>query len=241
MMKNIFAAMVGSLLFAAGVSAQTPGATEPGLKAATETPVIVTTGEGIVKLAPDRAWVSIAAESRARNPREAQRTNAEAMKAVLDKLTAMGLSGDAIRTSGYDLQPEYDYANGRQTLRDYIARNSVEVRVDDIARAGDVLDAAVGSGATSVSGIRFDLKNRDVAEREALRLAVADARARANAAASGAGLHVERVVRIEEQRVVVPEPRPMVRTMTMQAEAAPPIAPGELEVRANVTMTSAVR
>ena len=148
----------------------------------------MTTGEGVVKRAPDRVWVSVAAESRAKNPREAQRANADAMKAVLDKLKALGLSGDAVRTSGYDLQPEYDYANGRQTLRDYVARNMIEVRIDDVARAGDVLDAAVGSGATSVSGIRFDLKDRDSAEREALRLAVEDARARANAAASGAGV-----------------------------------------------------
>jgi hypothetical protein len=164
------------------------------------------------------------------------------MKAVLDKLKALGLSADAVRTSGYDLQPEYDYANGRQTLRNYVARNMVEVRIDDIARAGDVLDAAVGSGATSVSGIRFGLKDRAAAEREALRLAVADARARANAAASGAGVRVDRVIRIEEQRVTIPEPRPMsmTRTMTMQADAATPITPGELEIRATVTMTSAV-
>jgi uncharacterized protein len=242
-MKNICAGFALSLLLAAAAIAQTPGAAEAGPKAGTtEAPVIVTTGEGVVKLAPDRAWVSIAADSRAKSPREAQRTNADAMKAVLDKLKAMGLPADAIRTSGYDLQPEFDYANGRQTLRDYIARNTVEVRIDDLARAGDVLDAAVGSGATSVSGIRFDLKDRDGAEREALRLAVADARARANAAASGAGLHVERVVRIEEQRVMVPEPRPMpMRTMAMQADAPPPISPGELEVRATVTMTSSVR
>ena len=32
------------------------------------TAVIVTTGEGIVKRAADRAWVSISAESRARTP-----------------------------------------------------------------------------------------------------------------------------------------------------------------------------
>src|SRR6266542_5591873 len=131
-MKNTVAAMAVSLLFAAGVSAQTP------VTPASEGPVIVTTGEGVVKLAPDRAWISIAAESRAKSPREAQRTNADAMKAVLDKLKAMGLPADAIRTSGYDLQPEFDYANGRQTLRDYLARNSVEVRIDDLARAGDV-------------------------------------------------------------------------------------------------------
>jgi uncharacterized protein YggE len=128
-------------------------------------------------------------------------------------------------------------------LRGYVARNTVEVRVDDVARAGEVLDAAVGSGATSVSGVRFDLKDRSGAEREALRLAVADARARATAAASGAGLRVERVIRIEEQRVTIPEPRPMplVRTMAAQAEAVTPITPGELEVRSTVTMTSTIR
>ena len=237
-MKNMCAAVVLCLSFAAVVSAQTPAAPP-----SPENPVIVTTGEGVVKRAPDRVWVSIAAESRAKSPRDAQRANADAMKAVLDKLKALGLPADAVRTSGYDLQPEFDFVNGRQTLRDYIARNTVEVRIDDVARAGDVLDSAIGSGATTISGVRFDLKDRDGAEREALRLAVADARARADAAASGAGLRVERVIRIEEQRAISPEPRPMpmVRTMTMQADAPTPITPGELEVRAMVTMTAGVR
>ncbi len=208
-----------------------------------EGPVIVTTGEGVIKLAPDRVWVSIAAESRARSPKEAQRANADSMKAVLDKLKTLGLPADAIRTSGYDLQPEFDYANGKQTLRDYLARNIVEVRVDDINRAGEVLDAAVGSGATAVSGVRFDLKDRSAAERDALRKAVADARGRADAAAAGAGMKVDRVVHIEEQRVMVPEPRPVMMTrQSMVAEAgAPPMSPGELEVRATVTMTSSLK
>ncbi len=67
------------------------------------------------------ACKSIAAESRARGPKEAQRATADAMRAVLDKLKALGLPADAIRTSGYDLQPEFDYANGRQTLRGNLA------------------------------------------------------------------------------------------------------------------------
>jgi len=162
-----------------------------------------------VKRAPDRGWVSISAESRARSPRDAQRANADAMAAVLGKLKGAGLPADAIRTSGYDLQPEFDYANGKQTLRGYVARNTIEVRVDDIERVGEVLDLAVGSGATNVSGIRFDLKDRTSADREALRRAVADARTRAEAAASGANLKVDRVLRIEEQRTIVEPPRPM--------------------------------
>ena len=231
-----------SFLLVASGPALTSAAQAPS--PASEGPVILTTGEGVVKLAPDRVWVSVAAESRARSPREAQRATADAMKAVLDKLKALGLPADAIRTSGYDLQPEFDYANGRQTLRDYVARNAVEVRLDEIARAGEVLDAAVGSGATSVSGVRFDLKDRAAAEREALRKAVADARGRAEAAASGAGLRVDRVLRIEEQRTPSIEPRPVMmmrQSAAMQADTAPAIVPGELEVRATVTMTSGLK
>jgi uncharacterized protein YggE len=78
-----------------------------------------------------------------------------------------------------------------------------------------------------------------------LRLAVEDARRRAEAAAAGAGMRVDRVLRIEEQRAgVVPPPRPMMAMSgARSAEAAgePPIAAGELEVRANVTLVVAIR
>src|SRR5690349_8371533 len=166
-------------------------------------PVIVTSGDAVVKRAPDRAWVTIGAESRARTAAEAQRMNTDAMTAVIDKIKSSGIPADAIQTTGYNLQPEFDYANGKQTLRGYVARNQVLVRVDALAKTGDVIAAAVGTGATNVSGVRFDLKERDSVEREALRVAVQDARRRADAAASGAGVAIERVIRIEEQRETV--------------------------------------
>jgi uncharacterized protein YggE len=206
-------------------------------------PVVVTTGEGVVKHAPDRAWVNVSAESRARNPRDAQRTNADAMSAVLARLKTAGLPADAIRTLAYDLQPEFDYANGRQTLRGYVARNAIEVRVDDLPRLGEILDAAVTSGATSVGSVRFDLKDRTGAEREALRRAVSDARGRAEAAAAGAGLRVQEVVRIEEHREgPIPPPRPMMAMReALQSPAETPVVPGELEIRSTVTLTASIR
>ncbi len=210
---------------------------------APEAPVVVTTGEAVIKRVPDRAWVTITAESRARTPREAQRLNAEAMSSVMARLKSFALEPNAIQTSSYGVQPEYDYANGRQTLRGYAARNSVEVRVDDLARLGEIMDAAVASGATSVAGVRFDLRDRTAAERDALKQAVADAKARADAAASGAGMRVDRVLRIEEQRSgPMPPPRPLVMAMRAEgAEATTPIAPGELEIRSQVTLTAAIR
>lgn len=211
---------------------------------AREPPTIVTTGEAVSRVAPDRAWVTVTSESRARNPREAQKLNAAAMSAVLQQLKGAGLAADAIRTTSIDLQPEFDYANGRQTLRGYVARNSVEVRVDTLSRLGEILDLAVGAGASTISGVRFELQDRDAAERAVLKLAVQDARRRAEAAAEGAGMNIERILRIEENRgSVIPPPRPL--AIGMRAEMAQqvetPVAPGEIEVRARVTLTAAVR
>ena len=126
-------------------------------------------------------------------------------------------AADAIRTTAYDLQPEFDYANGRQTLRGYVARNAIEVRVDELPKLGDVLDVAVGAGATSVGGVRFDLKDRTGPNGRRCSMRSRMRAPRADAAAAGAGMKVDRVVRIEEQRDgVMPPPRPV---MAMRAEA----------------------
>jgi uncharacterized protein YggE len=198
-----------------------------------------------VKRAPDRAWVMIGAESRARTPQDAQRANAEAMKTVVDRLKTSAIAPDAIQTTMFDLQPEFDYANGKQTLRGYVARNQVQVRVDDLPKLGDVIGAVIGSGATNVSGVRFDLKDREAAEREALKSAVADARARAEAAVAGANMRLERITRIEEQREFAPgPPRPMMIAMRQgQAEAQPavPVEAGQIEIRVRVSLTAAIR
>ena len=233
--------MTTALAFVLGFTALAPQSTQPS--PSPSTPVVVATGEGVVKRAPDRAWVTVTAESRAKTPQEAQKLNAAAMSSVLQKLKGAGISEEAIQTAAYDLQPEYDYNNGRQTLRGYVARNSLDVRVDALPKLGEIIDLAVGSGATMVSGVRFDLKDRKAVEREALRMAVADARGRAEALAAGADMKVAGIVRIEEQgAAVMPPPRPV---MAMRAEMAQqqttPVAPGELEIRAAVTLTAALR
>src|SRR5688572_11583179 len=117
-----------SLSLSAPAFAQTP----------VDPPQVVVSGEGVVKATPDQAWVSIGAESRARTSKDAQQQNASAMTAVQQKIAALGVSKEAIKTTAIDLQLEFDYANGKQTPRGYVARNTIEVRVDDIARLGDV-------------------------------------------------------------------------------------------------------
>jgi uncharacterized protein YggE len=224
------------LLSAAGadvVSAQTE---PPG-----HLPVVVTTGEARIRRAPDRAFVVVAVESQAKTPQLAQQQNAKAMTAVLERLKTAGVPAEAIRTRAYELRPEFDYVDGRQVLRGYMARNAVEVRVDPLERLGEILDVAVGSGATSISEVRFDLKDREAVEREALRRAVADARARADVAAAAAGRTIEGIVRIEDQQVADRPPMPMMAMRSQAAETEVPIAPGEIEITATVRVTASMR
>lgn len=216
-------------------AAQEPAATQG------QPAVIVTTGDATVRRTPDRAFVTIAVESRAKSPRDAQRQNAEAAATIQQRLGQARLGPDAVRTLGFDLEQEFEVVPSGRIPREFVARNTIEVRVDEVARVGEVIDTVVRGGATSVAGVRFDVQNRAAAEQEALRLAVADARGRAEAAATGAGLIVDRVLRIEDRRdgFVVPT-RPVVMA-ARTVEATTPIEPGLIEIRAHVTLTVSIK
>jgi uncharacterized protein YggE len=229
-------AIVVTLALARTLSAQ-------DLTPAPQVPTIVTSGEATIRRAPDQAFVGIAVETRARAPRDAQQQNADAMSSVQQRLGRLGIARDAVRTTGYSIQQEFDFANGRRTPRGFVARNGVEVRLDAVERVGELLDAMVDAGATSIAGVRFDLKDRAGAEREALRLAVGDARARADAMASGAGRTVDRIMRITD----TPQPRfRMVEPMALERSAVAgaeqtPIQAGTIEIQAQVELTATIK
>jgi uncharacterized protein len=210
---------------------------------APDVPAVIARGQATVKRAPDQAWVSISTESRATTPGEAQRLAADAMTSVQSALGKAALPADAIKTTGYSLQPDLEWNNGRSRVRGYIARNEIEVRVDALDKLGGVIDAAGASGATSMSGLRFDLKDRATIEREALRLAVQDAMARAKAMASGAGASLGNILKIDEH-IEGPIPVPFMQARTMSAapaQAPTPITPSDVSIQAQVSVTIAIK
>lgn len=225
------ALLAGILLWAGPVSAQVP-----------DGPTVVVSGQATVMAVPDRASISVSVESRAVAQRDAQAKTATAMKAVQDRLRALRVPADAVRTTSVNLYIDADFINGNRVTKGYVASNSIDVRLDAIDRVGEIVDAVVAAGATSVSDVRFDVKNRAVLEREALKLAVQDARARADALALGAGKTIDRVLRIEEEGVQAPGPMP-VRAMAMKEAMAAdtPVAAGQMEFRARVTVTATLK
>ena len=229
-MRRLIATVAAALLLAAPARAQEP----PALA------TVVTNGEAALSRPPDVAYLTLAVETRAKNPRDAQRQNAGAMAGVQKQIAAAGIPKDALRTLGLWLEQEFDNVNLRRVSRGFVARNTLDVRIDEVARAGEIADAVVQGGATSLGGIRFDLKDRSAAEREALRLAVADARLRADAAVSGAGRTVDRILKIEDSRAdVIVAHRMIMRADASAAQTA--VEPGLIEVRARVVLTASMK
>jgi len=206
-------------------------------------PVVVTQGEASIKRAPDRAWLTVATETRDAQAERARALSAEGMTALQGALKKVGLADDAIRTTGYSLVPEMDWKGGRGVVRGYVVRNQVEVRIDDLDRLSAVIDAATTSRATtlSITGPRFSLKDEASAQSEALRMAVGSAMARARAIAQGAGRTLGSITRIEDQNLGGSQPQPVMMRMAAADAAPTPIQPGEIEVRAMVIVTVELR
>lgn len=213
----------------------------------TPRPVITTGGEAVVRRAPDRAFVTLAADARADRSDDARRMAATAITDVQASLKAVGLAADAIRTTGFSLEPQLVWNAGKSSVSGFIAHNQIEVRVDDLSKLSAVLDAATApkNVSLSIEGPRFDVKDREAVEHEALTAAVANAMGRAQAIAEGARLLLGQVLSInnETPETGVSGPMPLMRSVAVAGGSAPstPVTPGTIEIRAAVRVTVAIR
>ncbi len=229
MRRTVFAAFVVAGLTAAPALA--------GQQALVNSPTVSTEGRATTKVSPDTAWITVTAEARALRTADAQKQNAVAIDGVKTSLKQAGMPDDAVKTRSYSVEPQIQYTDGKSKVIGYIARQSLDVRVDDLTRLGAVIDAAGSSGATSISDIRYDVKDRAAIETRLLSEAVRDGMKRATAMAAGAGKDVATIWRIDEQRFNNP-PQPMYRMAAgAVAEQSTQIAPNELEIQVRVTLT----
>jgi uncharacterized protein len=209
----------------------------------TATGTIVVSGTGRVAVQPDvgdlRLGVTVAKPTV-----EAARGEAAAtMEAILRAVDGAGIARADVRTVMLSVQPRYDYRDGRSpVLTGYEVANLVEISVRDLAVLGDVIDATLAAGATSMDALTFRLADPASAEREARRQAMGEARSRADVLAEAAGLTIEGVIDIiEGQPVRPPVPVANVERMALATDAPTPVEAGMLEIAVTVSVTYRAR
>lgn len=210
-------------------------------------PVISVTGDGESSVAPDMAIVNLAVVKQAKTAREALDENNKAMNDVLAALKSGGIAERDLQTSGFSIQPQYNYpqpVDGQQQqpqLIGYQTINSVTVRLRDLAKLGAVIDQSVTLGINQGGEIQFTNDKPDAAIEEARKAAVADAVKRAKTLSEAAGVKLGRILEINEN---VPRamPQPVYRATMMKeaSDTAVPVQGGENNYNVSVTVTFAI-
>ena len=206
-------------------------------------PAFTLSGEGTASAKPDMAVLTSGVVTQAKTAREALDANTTAMTKLIDSFKSAGIEPRDLATSGFSVQPRYVYAqrnDGTQEaprITGYEVRNTVTVKVRDLAKLGGVLDTAVTQGSNQIDGLAFDISNKAAVLDEARKEAFADARHKAEIYAAAAGVTLGRLRDLSEQGPGFPPPRPMMMRAEAAKSADVPIADGEQEVQVNVTAT----
>ncbi|HET7856400.1 MAG TPA: SIMPL domain-containing protein [Gaiellaceae bacterium] len=199
---------------------------------------ITVNGVGTVSSVPDEAQMSFGVQTEGATSREALARNSARMERVLAALEAAGITKKDLRTQDVSVWPKYDM-EGEQAAG-YTARNSVSVTIDELDKAGAVIDAATRAGANEVSGPMLSSSARDELDAKALEAAVANARKKAEALAKAAGVGLGHVTAMVEGGAT---PGPVVfdaMRATAESGKAVPIRPGQEEIQATVTVTFSI-
>lgn len=227
-MRSTFAPLLAILAMSSPIIAHAQASAPPP----TESTLLSISSQAEASRVPDIATVSAGVVTQAADGDTALRRNAEQMNKVLAAVKAAGVAERDIQTSGIGLHPQYRYQDNQPPqITGYQASNTLNLKLRDVTRVGQVLDALVASGANQVNGPTFGIDDPEPLYDQARVAALKLAQARAQTYAKALGLRVHRVVSLNEGGGAMP-PMPMPRMAMVKAEAfdSTPVAPGESSV-----------
>jgi len=208
---------------------------------------ITVSGNAKLEVEPNQAEIYVRVETFSENAKDAKNNNAEISDRVIKALRKIGNKNDDMETTSFRLNPRYDYdrIKGENILRGYTATNVLKVTTEDVDETGEIIDTAVDNGANSIQSVNFGLTKETQKEisGEALIRAAQVAKNKAESLAASLGINLGKVVSIQESSFnFVSFDAPVAEMAVAKAGGAPTeIVPGDVEVRASVTMSYEIR
>jgi uncharacterized protein YggE len=195
--------------------------------------------QGKASAEPDLAMITIGVETRESTAGLAAEENNERMADVMDALRAVGVAEEDIQTVDYSIRAEIDWDDDEHRVIGYVVDNSVLVKMRDMDRVGDVLDAVTEAGANNIYGIQFTFDDPSALQEQARAEAMGEARKKAEALAQLAGVRLGSPRQISESFI---ESSPiyldqMYATAERAVGGGASVSPGQLEITVQVQVT----
>ena len=197
-------------------------------------------GEGTVESQPDIAMIDLSVVTNGLNVARVQADNTKNMNSILAFLDEQGVEDRDIQTQNYNIIPQYDFTeNGRQ-FRGYRITQTVNVKIRDFDTISTIFDESVNRGANQVSGLRFDIDEKEELQADARGEAIEDAQEKADVLADQLGVNLVRIISFNENTGdFFPQPQ-FARSEFALDESGfgggPTIAPGETEIKSTVNI-----
>lgn len=215
-----------------------------GVFAEEQVPTITLSATGSVSATPDRGYISLGVVNKAATSAEAVAENAQSMSDLYKSLGVLGVTKDNIQTTEFSVRQVYKQIrvpleNGRYTTENkpdgFQVTNMVKVTVCELDQFGKILDASVGDGANSVSGVSFGSSQSVELTDKARAAAVERLLVKANILTKGLGVTLGDVLSIQEQQHGGQPLR--YAAMSLSAEKSDtPVSGGSLDFSATVTV-----
>lgn len=207
---------------------------------------ITLTSSETVEVVPDMAEITFGIITEHSEAGTCQQKNAEKVDALLEYFKENGFEERSIKTSGFSLNPRYDWSGDRRKLIGYEMQTTVVISDVPIDMTGKMLSEGMTKGANEIYGVSYFSSSYDEAYQEALMRAVELARSNAEALAAASGKTLGGVFSIEEHQDnqygrYVNADLMMSRTAMGAAKeesvaADMAVEPGELQVTADISI-----
>jgi hypothetical protein len=205
--------------------------------------LVSASGRGEVVAAPDRATVQLGIAARSKDLAQAQAEADQVVAQLLAVTRGLGIDDAKVRTTGIQIQPEFDWRDGRRVPLGYLVQRTAVVELTKLAKLGALMERALATGVNEVGAPQLSSSRHAELAREALALAAEDARRNAQAIATPLGADLGELVNASGEGGEQP-PGPMVRSMAMErmkADVAETYSAGEVRISATVSAQFALR
>ena len=157
-----------------------------------QTPTVEVVGEGIVYATPDMVNISISIEKEGLDLKNLRQKNGEAVAQVL-QLLSKELPMENFQTSYVSL-----YKDDYNKLNKYRVVQNINVKLEDISKYDNLMNAIFDAGVNRIDGISFGVKNKEKLLQEARVAAIDDARKKALLYAVSLDQNIGKAIKIKE-------------------------------------------
>lgn len=199
------------------------------------------TGEAFAK--PDIARISVSVVKEAKTVLGAQKSHTEAMNKVTAFLKNSGIEDKDIKTSAYNIYPQYDYLRDKgNVFRGYQITQTLDVKIKNLEKVGEILGGVTEAGANQVGGINFIVDDEDAMKREARKEAIDKAKQKAAQIGQDLGVKFGRLTSFYESSGDFPIYRSYAEGIGGGDPApAPEVPSGENKVTVTVNLTYEIK